>query len=569
MKSHRLIERAFAIATLTLAALHALAARHEVAADGIAYLDLADAWLSRDLSRVVNGYWSPLYPLLLVPAALVCRASPYWEAAAAHAVNLVIYAAAVAAFAFLLRQVRTSLASRQAHLDETRTVPLPPAYWLTLAWSLFLWTSIEWTPPRRVVPDLLVSALVYAAAGLVLRIRNRGARHADAILLGLVLGAAYLTKAVMLEVSAVFIISAALASKGRALRTAALCLAAFASVSVPWITALSHAKGRLTFGDTGKLNYAWYVNGVTLHVHWQGEPPGYGKPLHPTRRILRNPDVYEFAKPVAGTYPPWFDPSYWYEGVEPRFNLRQQLTRSAGNVETLLLLAVPAVLVGLFALATRRCWWRLDLPSALNEWALWLPGTAATLAYTAILVLRRYIAPFAVLLWLAVLVGLRAVSSQDAERWSRRAVLAVVLPILLFVGGSSAYHAATATASAVRGPAHPHWEVAQALRKLGVRQGDAVACLGCAGKAYWARVAGVQVVAEAYNAKLGQEEDTFAAAGRQDELLTPHGAVRRRVLDAFRSTGARVIVTRDVPPHAVPHGWHALGRTDYYAYPLP
>lgn len=563
-----MIERAFAITALTLAAVHALAARHEVAADGIAYLDLADAWLSGDLARVVNGYWSPMYPLLLVPAALVRRASPYWEAAAAHAVNLAIYAAAVAAFAFLVQQVRTSLASREVHPDETRTVYLPSALWLSLAWSLFLWTSIEWTPPRRVVPDLLVSALVYVAAGLVLRIRDRGARHADALLLGLVLGAAYLTKAVMLDVGAVLILAAALSSKGSELRTAVLCFTAFACVSVPWITALSSAKGRLTFGDTGKLNYAWYVNGVTLHVHWQGEPPGYGKPLHPTRQILPNPDVYEFAKPVAGTYPPWFDPSYWYEGVKPRLNLAQQVRRSARNCPTLLLLAAPGVFLGVFSLATRRCLWRLDLHSALNEWALWVPGTAALLAYTAILVLRRYIAPFAVLLWLAALAGLRVVPSPKAEQWSRRAVLAVVLPILLFVGGSSVYHAATATASTVRGPSHPHWEVAQALRKLGVRQGDAVACFGCAGKAYWARVAGVRVIAEAYDAGLGEEEDTFAAAGKQHELITVDGAVRKRVLDAFRTTGARVIVTREVPPHAVPHGWYALGRTNYYAYPL-
>jgi len=564
----------FAAAALILGAVHALAARHEVAADGISYLDLADAWLGGDLARVVNGYWSPLYPLLLVPAALVRRASPYWEASAAHLVNLVIYCGAVAAFAFLVRQLQESLSARDARsagagLSHRHTLlRLAPAHWLVLAWSLFLWTSIEWTPPRRVVPDLLVSALVYAAAGLALRIRSRGGRVGDAAALGLVLGAAYLTKAVMLWVGVVFAAAAALSSKGKAVRTAAVCGVVFAGVSLPWIAALSSAKGHITFGDTGRLNYAWYVNGVTLHVHWQGEPAGYGRPVHPTRRILRNPDVYEFARPVPGTYPPWFDPSYWYEGVKPRFSFAQQLRRSASNCATLLLVAVPAVFVGVFALATRRCCWRLNLREAAEEWALWVPGAAAILAYTAILVLRRYIAPFAVLMWLTALSGLRVAPDLGAERWSRRAVLAVVLPILVFVGGSSGYYAVSAVVKAVRGPAHPHWEAAQALRALGVRPGDAVACFGCAGKAYWARVAGVRVVAEAYDARLGEEEDTFAAAGRQDEVIEANGAVRKRVLDAFRGTGARAIVTREVPEHAARHGWHRLGRTGYYAYLL-
>ncbi|MGQ9697944.1 MAG: hypothetical protein ACUVRO_08125 [Armatimonadota bacterium] len=558
----RLVQRAFAAVALALAAVHALAARHEVAYDGISYLDLADAWLSGDLHRVVNGYWSPLYPLLLVPAALVGRHWPYWEATAAHIVNLAIYAAAVAAFAFLVRQARASLET-----DPDQQV-LPSALWMTLAWSLFLWTSLEWTQVRRLVPDLLVSAVVYGSVGLVLRIRDRGAGLGDAAALGLLLGLGYLAKAVMLGVGAALAVAAVLSSGKRSVCTGLACGVVFASLSVPWIAALSCSKGRFTIGDTGKLNYAWYVNGVTLHVHWQGEPSGYGKPTHPTRHILRRPDVYEFAQPVAGTYPPWFDPSYWYEGVAPRLNLGKQLRRSAHNCVSLLLVAVPALFVGAYALATRRCLWRLDVRQVRRDWVMWAPGLLAILVYVGILVLRRYVAPFAMLLWLVLLSGLRQARAHEAGRWSRGAVLTAVVPVLLHVGGLSAFWGVSAAVRAARGSVHPQWEVAQALQALGVQQGDPVASLGCAGKAYWARVAGVRVVAEAYDTRVRSEEDTFRAAGRPEELIDEDGALKERVLGAFRKVGVRAVVTRGLPPHAVRRGWHRLGRTDYCAYLL-
>ena len=41
--------------------------------------------------------------------------------------------------------------------------------------------------------------------------------------------------------------------------------------------------------------------------------------MHPTRQIMTHPPVFEFDGPVPGTYPPWTDPSYWNEGVHPRF----------------------------------------------------------------------------------------------------------------------------------------------------------------------------------------------------------------------------------------------------------
>src|SRR5919204_1917146 len=78
-----------------LAAIQAWFFRHAVQPDGIAYLDLSDAIVSGRLGDLVNGYWSPVYPVVLGMARLLVSATPwsapYYEFAVAHAVSVVAF----------------------------------------------------------------------------------------------------------------------------------------------------------------------------------------------------------------------------------------------------------------------------------------------------------------------------------------------------------------------------------------------------------------------------------------------------------------------------------------------
>src|SRR5687768_8882410 len=78
---------------LLLAAFQAWTFRHTVSPDGVAYLDLSDAVASGRFRDLVNGYWSPLYPVGVGIARWAVSAtplaSPYWEFALLHAVNFV------------------------------------------------------------------------------------------------------------------------------------------------------------------------------------------------------------------------------------------------------------------------------------------------------------------------------------------------------------------------------------------------------------------------------------------------------------------------------------------------
>src|SRR5439155_7877408 len=145
-------------------------------------------------------------------------------------------------------------------------------------------------------------------SGLILRIQTGATSWLTFALLGVVLGLGYLTKAPMLLLTFIFL-GVSIFSVGnfrKALPRALIALVVFLSIGGPFVLALSHIKGRWTFGDSGKLNYAWHVNKIAGYIHWQGEIPDDGIPKHPTRKIFTLPAIYEFRTPIGGTYPAWY-----------------------------------------------------------------------------------------------------------------------------------------------------------------------------------------------------------------------------------------------------------------------
>jgi hypothetical protein len=111
-------------------------------------------------------------------------------------------------------------------------------------------------------------------------------------------------------------------------------------------------------------------------------------------------------------------------------------------------------------------------------------------------------------------------------------------------------------ATALSRPAHIDWQVAEDLRRRGLRPGDTVAVLGQELRAdYWARLAQLRVVAELPEDSL----ETFWQATSQKQAF---------ILDAFACTGAKILVTHFKPPAAHSEGWQGLENTGYYALTL-
>jgi hypothetical protein len=287
-------------------------------------------------------------------------------------------------------------------------------------------------------------------------------------------------------------------------------------VAGPWIGALSRQKGRLTFGDTGKLAYALFVDDIAYYTHWHGVPAGSGTPVHPTRQIFERPAVFEFNGPIQATYPPWFDPSYWNEGMRTHFDLRGHIRSSIETVKTYYVLFSKtqwafAGLAILLVLTGRR-----RLPA--DALRIGIPAAAALALYGVLHVEGRYVGPFMVLLFLAMLL------SADVDWRVLRGVTAVVV-ISLLVATIVELMKQYPSRSALP----PEWPIAAGLHANGLHDGDGVASVGTIIGSAWPRLARVHVVAEVPSIAV-------------NEFWNAPAETQQHLFDALRRAGARVLV---------------------------
>ena len=105
--------------------------------------------------------------------------------------------------------------------------------------------------------------------------------------------------------------------------------------------------------------------------------------------------------------------------------------------------------------------------------------------------------------------------------------------------------------------ARAHIEVSDGLKQIGVRPGDKVAVLGDGNWSYWARLGRLRIVATV----MGPDTPRFWAASPQQKA---------KVFQIFAESGARVVVTSNLPPlAAVDAGWQPIGTKGYYFRWLP
>jgi MFS family permease len=522
-----------------LGAVHAWGDRHFMNPDGVSYLDIGGACARGDWAAAINGYWSPLYAWLLGAALAVFQPSSQTEFAFAHLVNLASFLGALASFGFFLRV----LMERVAEIASARE-PLPKRPLLILGYALFAWSSLDLIEIRQVTPDMLVAALVYLAAGLALRFRGEVVGVASAAALGAALGFGYLAKTAMLPVALVFV--AALAAGRASLRVKSqrglTVLVSFAVVAAPWVATLSLTKGRLAFGDAGKLNYSWFVDGQA------------GALKNAPRKLLEEPAVVAYGTAVGGSNPRRYDPSYWWEGMEPAFNLRKQISvlgRSAFESYKLFVERGGAFLAGavvMWLLARKRV--ATPQNAARGLAVVWMPALAALAMYGLIQFEPRYVGAFVVLIWMSVFGGLWAAGASARKRLCEMLVWGMVAVASLTIVVSTC----RVVGRGLRYAEPPQWPVANELHALGVRAGDKVGYIGPDDSSFWARMAKVRIVAEMES---------------RDGRWASDAALRSKVIQAFKDGGAMTVVAR-VEGGALPkEEWRRLGRDDYFAFLMP
>ncbi len=413
---------------VAVAVFQAYAQRYVVGPDGVAYLDLSDAVVNGHWRGLINLYWSPLYPLLVGAARAMTHASPAGEVPLMHAVNAMAFIALFAAYEYFLTPLFALAAG-------TRHAALTPRWGRGAAYGLFVCVAFTLTPIELTTPDILAAAATFAALGALLRL-GASAPSAASVMLGVSLGLGGLAKSFMIPWAIVCFAVVAVASRkagvGRVLGAAAVWLVFVA----PWAALLSRDAHRFTFGDTGRLTYAWYVNN-------ENAPSLGGVPIGArtarTDAILPGVGVTGDA---TGTDPMWFDPERWKGPVAPHFDLHDQLAALATSGRFYVENLAPFLFLILLAIAapaaSRRDAWR-------RSWIAVVPIAAGMCGYALVLVTARYFMPFflagtlvllatlpvsrranplALLIGLAIPIGLLSIDDRGA------AALALVVSIL-------------------------------------------------------------------------------------------------------------------------------------------
>jgi hypothetical protein len=552
---------------LGLGALHTFTAvrRQSMNEDGINYLDMGSAITAGDWHTALNAIWSPLYSVILGVVVGLVQPSAWWEFPVVQMTNFVIFAFTLICFEFFWRELTTSY-----HAGPERLRRWPAAAWLTLGYSLWIWSSLALITLWAVTPDMLVAACVYVASGLLLRVGRRPSSRSLLIALGLVLGLGYLAKAALFPLGLVCLVLVAGVLHG-ASRTAprvAWAVLGFGVIAGPIVLSLSVAAGYVTFGDVGRFTYMKHVNRLR-YPHWEETIAHvHGTPLHPPRRVLESPPVYEFASPVPGTYPMSFDPGYWTRGLSPRIDPTQQVTAMASNglfyfdlfVRQQGVFIGAVLLLLAYAARPRDC---------LGQAALVLWSSAAFALYSLVYVTPRYVAPFVVIFWAGLLACTRLPAAPASRKVAAAGAWILVAAIWINIGAATAeglgkvLHFSPGlpsdpAAPAVMGatparPADPQPAIAEGLRQLGLKPGDTVGFVGYSFSAFWARLARVRIVAEL--------EPRHAA-----QFWSSSGDAQSEVLGAFASAGVVAVVAEPSGDASVPPGWSRIPETQYLVY---
>ncbi|HEV2577696.1 MAG TPA: hypothetical protein VGU25_10835 [Acidobacteriaceae bacterium] len=552
--------------------------------DAVCYMDIADLLHAHRWAGVVNGYWHPLYPAVLAAAQIIFHPSRWNEISAYYFANYGIFLlelVAMVAFVYALDRLRARTISGGAQ-------PLLSREALALLGSaLIVVASQRELATGLVRPDALLQALMLLAFAMMLNaLATESFIYAP--LMGLFFGLAYLTKSfaflvALLSIAILFLFQVWLQRRplSRALGNAALALAVFGIVAGPYVGALSHQKHRFDFGDSGALNYAWYVGGVEkMHLEpWMTSRfgPATVHLIHPEKQLLASPGIYSYRAEPYGTYPDWFDTTYFNERITPHLDAPVLIRRDARNVVLVVryLFNHPEawsllILLLVFGARVRFGDWRRDnfwLPMILLGLAMWI-------LYGLVNVEERYVTLAYLVLLLPVFAALRTPQPEADEfgtspsSWLPSAATAMIV-LLAFLAAGESLRIALEQRRNETGLPHPWYNAemfgaAHALEQLGVKPGDEVSCMGfyaCLNDHYWARLAGVRILTEVYNPNGNLYAQWAGLPNRQ------------QVLDVLRGQNAKVLVAQFDPgainlDPAAAQGWIRLDDTDLYAYPL-
>ena len=392
---------------------------------------------------------------------------------------------------------------------------------------------------------MCVAAVVFAAAGVCVRIASGRTGWGNFLVLGALLALGYLAKAVLFPFG-IFVLATlaiVLRRQGQMSRVAVAALV-FLVGSAPQIAYATRLKGAPTFSDVGRLNYLWFIADVPGPVSSAFPLPARLPSPSTTHQTLTrldrasgaHPAVYDIDAPIPGTLPVWYDPGYWYRGVVAPL-MPVAVARAVVRHARVYLEMFGLLLAGASAAALTRRVSRREALATRPVVVLVLPALAVLATYALVLVQDRYVAPFALLLFAGL------VPPWTTDDLSRRVRTGLATGAV--IAAALVLHRARVDATYWRGSAASRSNVVAALAARGITPGSRVGFIGEAYDALWARQARIRFVSLV----------PLAEAERFWDLDT---AGRAAVLAHMRDNGATAIIAESPALGVNIDGWERL-----------
>lgn len=530
------LERVIAWALLLLlGGLQAFVFADRLNPDGIAYLDIAAAYGRGDWDVAINPYWSPALSWMLALLERPLDLVGCGGLARIHVLIVGMYAFALWSFERLVLALGETGSGPGAGLRAWR--------WFTYA--AFGMIVMQMIGLVWLTPDILLLGLVCLATAFGLRVLEAAPGHRCAIGFGGFLAIAFWTKSLLFPLSFVILGAAWWLARGAGRRLMAVAAGVFVFMALLWIVPLSVHEGRLTFGDAGRLNAAWFLDSVPAYRGWQGGD-GTGSPVHPMFRA-DGVEAFAFPEPFAeATYAPWYAPEHWHEGA--RLRVRPgAIVRNVINGILVVLGSTPLP----FAIASIAVIWLLGRPRRRHDMRagallLVIPGIVGLASYVVLHVELRLVAPMLLLSWIG-LAAMPRLRGEAANRWSGPICLGFAVLIALVPLRDAARQIEWLRTGVTPGR-DQDCLIAAELEALGFQRGTRVAAVGDGSAAAWAWIGGLRIVADMPDA---------------DAFWSLDGKARMELDRFFAQAGARAVVAPAFPGSPVPPapgaGWIRLG----------
>ncbi|MDZ4833658.1 MAG: hypothetical protein SGJ27_07740 [Candidatus Melainabacteria bacterium] len=571
--SYKLVS-CFVVLALCIAFIQIVAWRDYVGWDAVQYLEIADQILAGNWNELFRSYWSPLFPLLL---ALVkaFAGKGFDELVILNWVTYFSYVFTTIAFVFFARNLFD--VQKQLLKNEPKEfLSLSPTQLTIGVYISFLYSTLAATELSWKTPDILGSGICLLTLAQCLALLAGRSTLPTCVSTGFFMALCCWAK--NLHIGFVLILSAMLVIErkrnnlswqklGILLGTFAICLGAL-------IVPLSAQTGRFTYSDVTHIGRSWCQSfGYVEIVHARSETF-----KHPTRILVDQPRFYEFATPFDVTYPPFYAPQYWYDGVEYQY---QFVPKTYFPVLFSKLQKIFWVLFGVMMFVTAACAITARGSPFSGERLLkystaWVPAFAAI---SACIILADYQGRYFTSPLIALLCFYLACLRVPDTMSARRGLNASFAILMIWLSGSlfaktfiHFYFACPSFAHAfmdmakTKGPPSPpespHLTMIGGLRNAGLKPGDRVARIVRLGagdaEIYWAKAAGLKIVSESIDVEGFWKCDA---------------AKRQLAYEKLKELGVKAIVqdwASGFPDYPVPSdpGWTILPGTKSYIYML-